>query len=586
VDKLWEFRYIDGLSFTERDTMEKTISRRDFLKQTSRYATVAGFGGCGLLMKGCSSKKEYDLVIKNGRVYDGLGNEAIRADIGITGQKIAKIGKISAAKGQTTIDASGLTVCPGFIDAHDHTSIELLVNPKAESSIRQGITTLVSGNCGSSPFPVADEIYDEYRDTMKDTYDVDLTWRDIKGFFSRLEEKGMALNYSTFVGQGTIRGFAVGYNDRPPKDEEMAKMKALVAESIQSGALGLSSGLEYAPGSYAQPDEIVELCRVAAENGGLYATHMRDESDKLIEALDETIDVSRKTGIRLQISHFKIAYPRNWNKIDDALARIETADNESIPIFCDRYSYIAGSTGLSSMNFPLWAKQGTTDEFLARLKDPTLESKFRAFLAEREEKLGSWDKVVISSVFTEKNKKFEGKNILEATKETGKDVFEFLRDLLIEEKNRADQIIFMMKEENLKRILAHPLVGVGCDGSALAPYGPLSEGKPHPRSYGTFPRVLGKYIREEQILPMAEMLKKMTSIPAKNFGFALRGALQRDYFADIVIFDEKRVIDKATFKDPHQYPEGIDYVIVNGQVVINNGEHSGLLPGKILRRQA
>ncbi len=566
--------------------MKKPISRRDFLKKSSRYATVAGLSGCGILLKGCSSKKDYDLVIKNGRVFDGLGNEAISADIGITGQKIAKIGKISAAKGQSVIDARDLIVCPGFIDAHDHTDIELLVNPKAESSIRQGITTLVSGNCGSSPFPVAEEIYDEYRDNLKEAYDVDLTWRDIKGFFSKLEEKGMTLNYSSYVGQGTIRGMAVGFNDRSPKAEELEKMKVLVAENIQNGALGLSSGLEYAPGSYAQQDEIVELCRVAVQNGGSYSTHMRDESDHLIEAMEETIDVSRKTGIRLQISHFKIAYPRNWHKIDEALAKLEAAHDEGIPIFCDRYSYIAGATGLSSMNFPLWAKQGTTDEFLARLKDTTLESKFRAFLAEREKKLGSWDKVVISSVFTEGNKVFEGKTILEATQETGKDVFEFLRDLLIEEENRAGQVIFMMNEENLKRILAHPLVGVGCDGSALAPYGPLNKGKPHPRSYGTFPRVLGKYIREEKILPMAEMLKKMTSVPARNFGFAQRGALQREYFADIVIFDAKRVIDKATFKDPHQYPEGIDYVIVNGQVVINNGEHSGLLPGKILRKQA
>ncbi len=565
--------------------MKKSISRRDFLKKTSRYATVAGLGGCGIVLKGCSSKKDYDLVIKNGHVFDGLGNEAVSVDIGILGQKIAKIGKISPAKGQFVIDAKDLTVCPGFIDAHDHTSIELLVNPQAESSVRQGITTLVSGNCGSSPFPVADERYDEYRDEMKETYDVDMTWKDIQGFFSKLEEKGMALNYSTFVGQGTIRGFAVGFNDRPPKAEELVRMKALVAENIQNGALGLSSGLEYAPGSYAQRNEIVELCREAKQHGGLYSTHMRDESDQLLEALDETIDVSRKTGIRLQISHFKIAYPRNWNKIDDALAKLEAAKSEGISLFCDRYPYIAGATGLSSMNFPLWAKQGTTDEFLARLKDPTLESKFRAFLGEREQKLGSWDKVVISSVFTEKNKIFEGKTLHEATQETGKDVFEFLRDLLIEEKNRAGQVIFMMNEENLKRILAHPLVGVGCDGSALAPYGPLGKGKPHPRSYGTFPRVLGKYVREEQILPMAEMLKKMTSVPAKNFGFALRGALRRDYFADIVIFDEKRVSDKATFKDPHQYPEGIDYVIVNGQVVIHNGEHSGLLPGKVLRKQ-
>jgi N-acyl-D-amino-acid deacylase len=566
--------------------MKDLISRRDFLKKSARCTAVAGLGGCGILLKGCASNKEYDLVIKNGRIFDGLGNETILADVGIAGQKIEKIGKISAAKGQSVINAQDLVVCPGFIDTHDHTDIQLLVNPKAESSIRQGITTLVSGNCGDSPFPIAEEIYDEYRDNQKEEYDVDVTWRDIKGFFSRLEEQGMALNYSTYVGQGTIRGVTVGFNDRPPKAEELEKMKALVAENIQNGALGLSSGLEYAPGCYAQQDEIVELCRVAVQNGGLYGTHMRDEGDQLLEAMEETIDVSRKTGIRLQISHFKIEAPRNWHKIDNALAKLEATHDEGIPVFCDRYAYIAGSTGLSSMNFPLWAKQGTTDEFLARLKDPTLESKFRVFLAEREKKLGSWDKVIISSVFTEENKVFEGKTILEATQETGKDVFGFLRDLLIEEKNRADQVIFMMTEDNLKRILAHPLVGVGCDGSALAPYGLLSKGKPHPRSYGTFPRVLGKYIREEKILSMADMLKKMTSIPAGNFGFAGRGVLQRGYFADIVIFDEKRVIDKATFENPHRYSEGINYVIVNGQVVINDGEHSGLLPGKILRKQA
>lgn len=566
--------------------MNKLVSRRNFLKRSSRYALATGLSGCGILLKGCSSKKEFDLVIKNGRIFDGLGRGAVTADIGIYGEKIEKVGKIPTVKGQSVIDAKNLAVCPGFIDAHDHTDVELLVNPKAESSIRQGITTLVSGNCGSSPFPIADEIYDEYRDSMKESYDINVTWRDIKGFFTGLEKKGMALNYSTFVGQGTIRGFAVGFNDRPPKTEEMERMRILVAENIKNGALGLSSGLEYAPGSYAQQNEIVELCRAAAQNGGMYATHMRDESDQLIEAMDETIDVSRKTGIRLQISHFKIAYPRNWDKIEAALARLEEASQEGIPIFCDRYPYIAGATGLSSMNFPLWAKQGTTDEFLARLKDPTLESKFRAFLLEREKKLGSWDKVVISSVFTEKNRVFEGKTVLEAAQETGKDVFEFLRDLLIEEKDRAGQVIFMMNEENLKRILAHPLVGVGCDGSALAPYGPLNKGKPHPRSYGTFPRVLGKYIREEKILPMEEMLKKITSVPARNFGFSHRGVLQNGYFADIVIFDEDRVIDKATFKNPHQYPEGIHYVIVNGQVVIDQGENSARLPGKILRRKA
>jgi len=531
--------------------MAKTIKRRDFLKYTSRAAAVAGLGGCGILLKGCSKRQEFDLVISGGTVIDGMGGDPRMADVGIVGDSIVQIGDIQVSWGKKVLDARGLTVCPGFIDTHDHSDVSLLYNPKAESHVRQGITTVISGNCGSSPFPVADEIFEESQAVLKEAYDIELTWRDIKGF--------------------------LGFNDRPPKPDELDRMKALVKESMESGALGLSTGLEYAPGSFAQPDEVAELCRVAVEYGGLYATHMRDEGDQLLEALDEAIGVARRTGA------FKIAYPRNWHKIDDALARIDQAVEEGIDVFCDRYPYIAGSTGFSSFNFPLWALQGTTEEFLARLKDPTLESRLRTYVSEREEKLGSWDKVVIASVATDKNRHFEGKNVLEGMQETGKDAFEFMRDLLIEENNRMSQIVFMMNEDNLKRILSHPRVGVGCDGSAMAPYGELGKGKPHPRSYGTFPRVLGKYIREEKILPLPEMIKKMTSVPAAKFGFTGRGILQNGKLADIVIFDQERVADRATWKDPHQYPVGIEHVIVNGQVVIENSEHTGQLPGRILR---
>jgi len=564
--------------------MKRVFTRRNFLKKSLKAVAAAGVGGCGILLKGCSLKKDFDIVIKDGHIFDGLGSEAFETDIGITGNFIKEIGKISSSRGRTVVDAKNLSVCPGFIDAHDHTDVHLLVNPKAESSIRQGITTLVSGNCGASPFPVAEEIHEEAKEDLKEIYQIDLTWTDIKGFFSRLEEKGMALNYSTLVGQGTIRGAAMGFNDRPPKKEELEKMKMMVAENIENGAVGLSTGLEYAPGSYAKNDEIEKLCRVAAWYGGVYATHMRDEGDRLLESLDESIEVARKTGVSLQISHFKIAYPRNWHKIDAALAKIEDAKKEGINIFCDRYSYIAGSTGLSYY-FPLWARQGTTDEFLARLKDSALDGKLRAHAAEQEKKLGSWDKVVISSVVSEKNRQFEGKSVLEGAKETEKIPYEFMRDLLIEERNRVGMVTFMMKEENLKRILAHPLVGVGTDGSAIAPYGLLSRGKPHPRLYGTFPRVLGKYIREEKIVKMPEMLKKMTSLPAQKFGFEKRGVLKNGYFADIVIFDEDKVMDKATWTDPHQYPAGIEYVLVNGNVVIDRSEHTGSLPGKVLRKK-
>ena len=564
--------------------MHKKITRRDFIRKSSKVIAVTSLSGSGVLLKGCSSKQDYDLVIKDGLIYDGLGKEPIKADIGITGDRIRETGKISISKGKSVIEAKDLSVCPGFIDTHDHTDVGLIVNPKAESAIRQGITTLVSGNCGSSPFPVAEEIFEESKETLKNIYKIDLTWMDIKGFFSKLEEKGMALNYSTLVGQGTIRGAAMGFNDRPPKPDELERMREMVAESLKNGAIGLSSGLEYAPSSFAQPDEIIELCRVTAGYGGVYATHLRNEGDRLIESIQEAIDIVQKTGVSLQIAHFKIAYPRNWHKVDDALLKLEEAKKQGIEIFCDRYPYIAGSTGLS-LYFPLWARQGTTEEFIARLKDSTLESKLRTHILEQEEKLGSWDKVVISAVATEKNRIFEGKSVLQGAKDTGKDPFEFMRDLLIQENNMVGMVTFIMKEENLKKVLAHPLIGVGCDGSAIAPYGVLGRGKPHPRSYGTFPRVLGKYVREEEILPLTTMMKKMTSIPARKFGFKDRGVLARDYFADIVIFDEKRVIDKASWVEPHQYPEGIEYVLVNGETVVERGEHTGKLPGKILRKQ-
>jgi N-acyl-D-amino-acid deacylase len=568
----------------ERAMMPR-ITRRRFLEETARAVAAASVVGGGLVLNGCSSRKDFDLVIKDGLVYDGLGNPGLVTDIGISRDLIKYLGKISYSRGRAVLEARGLAVAPGFIDVHDHSDVQLLVNPKAESAVHQGITTTISGNCGSSPFPIADEIFEQEKDSLKKRYEIDLTWRDIRGFFSRIEEKGIALNYGTLIGQGAIRGAAMGFNDRAPKPAELEKMKALVSENLKNGALGLSSGLEYTPGSFAQPDELVELCKIVALAGGVYATHMRDEGDTLIESLMETIDVAKKSGVSVQISHFKVAYPRNWGKIDAAIVKIEEAKKDGVDIFCDRYPYIAGATSLD-FNFPLWARQGTTEEFLSRLKDPYQDAKLRSYIAEREKKLESWDKVVISYVLTEKNRKFEGKNILEASREAGKPPYEFMRDLLIEENDQVGIVIFMMKEENLTRILAHPLVGIGTDGEARAPYGLLGRGKPHPRVYGTFPRAIGKYVREEKLLKLEEMLKKMTSVPARRFGLQKRGVVRAENIADLVIFDPDKIIDKATWKEPHQYPAGVEYVLVNGEIVIDKGSHTGKLPGKILRKKS
>ena len=563
--------------------MKKSMNRRDFLKQTAKTAAVAGLGGCGPLLQGCAAKKTYDLVITDALVYDGRGGRPFEADIGIAAAAIQTVGKVKGSLGRLVIEAKGLAVSPGFIDVHDHTDVGLIVNPKAESVIHQGITTLVSGNCGGSVFPVPDSIFEELKENAKTVYGLDLNWRDMAGFFGRLEEKGIALNYSTLVGQGSIRGATMGFNDRPPTPEELEKMKGLVEEHMRAGVFGLSSGLMYTPGCFARPGELTELCRVVAKYNGMYATHMRDEEEGILESLDESIGTARNSGARLQIAHLKVSGYRNWAKVDAALAKIDLAKQQGVDIFCDRYSYIASSTGLSSY-FPLWALEGKTEDFLRRLQDPALEARLRAHLATVEDRLGSWDKVLISEVFLEKNKPLQGKNILEAAREMGKQPYDFIRDLLIEEKAMVGRIAFFGSEDVLKKILAHPLVGVGCDGSALAPYGILSRGKPHPRSYGTFPRALGKYVREEKIVPLEEMIKKMTAIPASRFGFDKRGLLQPGYYADMVVFNPDKIADRATWVNPHQYPVGVEYVIVNGQVVVEHGEHTGRLPGKILRK--
>ncbi len=563
--------------------MNSGITRRQFIDKSLKGASILGAGGSYLLIRGCDNLKDYDLLISGGTVYDGLGNPGQEIDIVIREGRIVRTGtNLKSIKARQIIDAKGLVVSPGFIDTHTHTDTKLLANPKAESHIRQGITTEIGGNCGSSPFPLADIIYDETKKRLKEQYDIDLDWNDINGFFHRLESRGIALNYATLVGFGNIRGKVIGYNDLPATDSHIAEMKKLMEENLQAGAVGLSTGLEYTPDSYAITNEIIELCRVVSTLNGVYATHMRDEGDRVLEAIDETIAIAEASNVRLQISHLKTAYPGNWHKNGEVLAKLEKAEKSGLRINFDRYPYIAGSTSLD-FYFPNWAKQGTTAEFISRLKDSALDGQFRSYLKMQEEKLGSWDKVVIASVYSGKNKPFEGKNILEASSQTGKPPYEFMRDIIIEEDNRVEMVVFNMSEDNLKKILAHPLWVPGSDSSALAPAGVLGAGKPHPRFYGTFPRILGKYVREEKVLTLPEAIKKMTSVPAMKFNFKHRGQIAEDYWADIVVFNPDTVIDKATWTDPHQIPEGIEYVIVNGEIVVNKDGQTDALPGKTLK---
>jgi N-acyl-D-amino-acid deacylase len=347
--------------------------------------------------------------------------------------------------------------------------------------------------------------------------------------------------------------------------------------------MGLSSGLEYTPSSFATTEELIALSRVAARTGGLYATHMRDEEAAVLEAVAEALRIARETPIRLQISHLKIGFAVNWPKLDRLLEMLEQARAEGIDFRADRYPYIAGATALSTL-FPVWAREGGSEGLVARLKDPAFDARIRTHMAEQEKGYGSWDRILISDVASDKNRGLEGMNVLEAAGAAGKPSYEFMRDLLVEEEGRVGMVSFYGSEDVLKRILSHPLVGVGADGSALAPYGPLAKGKPHPRNYGCFPRVLGKYVREEKLLPLEEMIRKLTGMPGAHFGFVRRGRLKVGWAADVCVFDPDRVIDKATFKEPAVYPEGIEKVIVNGQLVVDRGEHTGRLPGKVLRK--
>ncbi len=559
------------------------MKRRVFLKNAAGTAAAGLIGGP--LVQGCSRPRPPDMIIKDGLVYDGLGGAPFTADVGIGGGHILSVGKAGTRKAASVIEARGLAVCPGFIDVHDHSDLGLLANPNAESAVHQGITTLVSGQCGSSPFPVVPATLDEQRENARKSYGVDWDWSDMSGFLARLEKRGIALNYATLVGNGPIRAAVVGLKDRPATPAEIERMRGLVDDHLRAGAFGLSSGLEYLPSGFARPEEIAELCRTVAGFAGVYATHMRDEGDRLLESLDESLAAARASGVKLQISHFKTAYPRNWPKIDAALARLEQARRDGLDVFGDRYPYIAASTGLS-LYFPAWAKEGTTGDFLDRLKDSALEPRIRAHVEERRKKLGSWDKVVISSVASEKNRRLQGLDVARAAREARQDPYLFMRDLILEERDNVGMVTFIMSEDNLRKILAHPLAGVGCDGSAVAPYGILGRDKPHPRHYGTFPRVLGKYVRDEKLLPLEAMIRKITSLPAARFGFAKRGAVRPGWHADLVVFDPDRIADKADWGDPHRYPEGIRAVIVNGRVVVENDRHTGELAGRVLRRGA
>ncbi|MGB9906351.1 MAG: N-acyl-D-amino-acid deacylase family protein [Candidatus Saccharicenans sp.] len=559
---------------------EKKWPRRDFLKTGCRSAMAAA--GV-LLLGGCRQQREFDLLLKGALVVDGSGRPPYPADVGLSGKYIKYIGKVGNSRARRVIEVEGLHLAPGFIDVHNHTDVQLLVCPTADGLVRQGITTVIGGNCGSSRFPLTAEMLENENEYLRAELGLEADWTDLEGFFHRLSQQGIGINYATLVGQGTIRAAVVGYNDRQPSASELDRMKELVRQALKQGAVGLSSGLEYSPGSFASTEELVELAKVLRPSDGLYATHMRDEEDRVLEALDEAITIADRAGVSLEVSHLKVGYPRNWPKIDRLLEKIDEAAARGVRLAADVYPYTAFATGLSIF-FPLWVREGKKEDFLGRLKNPELQGRLQAAIAEAEENVGSWDRVLISSVRSEKNRWLEGLNLDQASRLQNKDIFSFIRDLLLAEEGQVSMVCFAMSEDNLKKILKHPRTCLCTDGELACTEGVLSRGKPHPRYYGSFPRAIAEYVRREKIMPLEQMIRKMTSAPAEKFRLRRRGLIKEGYLADLVLFDLDRIKDKATWSEPHQYPEGLLYVLVNGQLVVEEEKITGNLAGQVLRK--
>ncbi len=526
-----------------------------------------------------------DLKIEGATVIDGTGASGGRADVGIRDEVIVAVGDLSRENAGNHLNASGKVLAPGFIDMHSHSDWRLWSNRRAESKIRQGVTTEVVGNCGFSPAPVSDEFVEDLRGfALYLPKGMDFHWRSVGDYLRVFDRDGTALNVVQLVGHGTLRVAAMGFARRAPSAAEMTRMQSLMAQAMEDGAWGLSTGLVYAPGSYAATEEIVAIARVADRQRGFYASHIRGEGATLLDAVREAIRVGREGGLPVQVSHIKAAGRPNWGRVADALGLIEAAQAEGLDVTADVYPYTASSTTLRSL-LPDWALEGGVPAMIERLGKADVRARIREELEAPVtgqsllDRVG-WDNVMIS--YCARRKDAEGKRLSEIGRQRGLDPLDAAFELIVEEAGKAYMILFQLDEGDLRRALAHPSVMIGSDGSALAPYGELGAGKPHPRSYGTFPRVLGEYAREQRVLSLPQAVHKMTGLPARRLGLRDRGVIRVGARADLVVFDQRRVADQATYEDPHRYPVGIEHVLVNGRFVIKDGEHTGSLPGKVL----
>jgi N-acyl-D-amino-acid deacylase len=538
------------------------------------------------LAQAAGEPRTYDLILRGGTIYDGSGGKPFVGDVAVNGDRIAAVGSLGSARGKKEVDARGLAVSPGFVNMLSWATESLLVDGRAQSDIRQGVTLEVMGE-GGSMGPLNDAMKKEAVEQQGDVkYPV--TWTTLGEYLDQVAARGIAPNVASFVGATTLRVHEVGYANRPPTPEELARMRKLTDQAMEEGALGVGSSLIYAPAFYAGTDELVALCEEAAKYGGMYISHMRSEGNRLLEAMDELIDISRRARLPAEIYHFKAAGQQNWGKLDAAIQKVEDARASGLKITADMYTYTAGATGLDAA-MPPWVQEGGLEAWIARMKDPASREKVAREMATPTDAWENFfvaagpEKILLVAFKNDKLKPLTGKTLAEVAKLRGKSPQETAMDLVIEDDSRVGTVYFLMSEDNVRKEIALPWVSFGSDAEAPATEGVFLKSNPHPRAYGNVARLLGRYVRDEKVLPLEEAIRKLTSLPATNLKIRDRGALKSGYFADVVLFDPAKVQDHATFDKPHQYATGVRHVFVNGVQVLKDGEPTGATAGRVVR---
>lgn len=532
--------------------------------------------------------QRYDVLIKNGMVYDGAGGSPRRADLGIKGDKIVAIGNLGSASGLTIIDAKGLAVAPGFINMLSWAVDDLIVDGRSMGDIKQGVTTEIFGE-GDSMGPLNEEMK-RRRLAAQGDLKFPIEWTTLAEYLQYLEKRGVSPNVASFIGATTIREYVVGLEDKKATPEQLEQMRELVRREMEAGALGIGSSLIYAPAFYASTEELIAMCQVAAKYQGTYISHMRSEGNRLIEGVEELLRIAREAKIPAEIYHLKAGGKANWPKMDRVITMVEKARQEGLKITADMYTYPAGSTGLDA-SMPPWVLDGGYEAMFNRLQDAATRKKIADAMrtpSDEWENLylsaGSGDRVLLVGFKNEKLKQYTGKTIAEVARLRGKDEIETIMDLVLEDGSRVSAVYFMMSEENIKKQIKLPWVSFGSDAGSMATEGVFLRSSTHPRAYGNFSRLLGKYVREEKVIPLEEAIRRLTGLPASNLGLDHRGLLKEGYFADVVVFDPKTIADRATFEKPHQYAIGMKQVVVNGVHVLKDGEHTGAKPGRAIRK--